>query len=201
MAAPESRAFERRLGQVVRKRLEAGQDPAAVLAELKTRLDPPRAEAVLADAIRRAGPRRALSGPERALLGAALVWAGVLALQNLGIVAAASQGLAMSPEDPGGELGVRMAIALAKIGLLVASGGVAVVARWPPRFLFLAGVILYAFPFGVGIEGALLGRPPISGAALFLQVSALLSYASAGALAALWIGARRASPAAAETRF
>jgi len=43
------KAFERKLKRVVRKRLGAGQDPSAVLTELKARLDPSQAEAIFAD--------------------------------------------------------------------------------------------------------------------------------------------------------
>jgi NADH:ubiquinone oxidoreductase subunit K len=83
-----------------------------------------------------------------------------------------------------------MLFAGVKIALLVASVGGAVFAKTSLRFIVCAAAILYAFPLGVLIEGALTGRAHGQGAAILLSVSAAASYASVAALVVLWRRAR-----------
>jgi hypothetical protein len=206
VVAQVDKAFERKLKRVVRKRLDAGQDPSAVLTELKARLDPSQAEAIFADVHRPAATakaRRADSWLDRALFVAVMIWACALLMQNVAIIMSINEDLSTSQAR--GSLTKALApfvfFATVKIGLLLVSAGVAVVARSNLRFLIFAVVLLYAFPLGVLIDGALMGLHRSSGAELLLQTSALLSYASVAALAVLWRRSRGEIEIPAESYF
>lgn len=195
MVAQADDAYERKLKQAVRKRLDAGQDPGAVLIELKARLDPAQAEAIFADASRTpapAKPRRARSPRDRALLVPVMIWAALLLFQNVTVIATAAEALGVGPS--GGpltrELGLIIFFAGMKILLLLVSAIAADVARSSLRFPVFAAAILYAHPLGVLIEHALTGRTDPPWPAVLLGVSALFSYASAAALVVLWRRAR-----------
>jgi len=188
MVAQADEAFELKLRQVVRKRLEAGQDPGAVLTELKARLEPAQAEVIFADASRTAAtakPGRANPSLDRALLVAVMIWASMLLIQNVTIVATAIEALGLGGALTG-DLAPLIFSAGVKIGLLLIFGGAAVVAKTKLRFLVFAVVVLYAFPLGLLIDRALMGRAQSQGATALLSVSALLSYVSAAALVVLW---------------
>jgi hypothetical protein len=199
-------SFERKLKQVVRKRLGEGEDPGTVLAELKSRLDPARAEAILADAkqgLATANPRRPGSSGDRILLLGALGWAVALLLQNVSVIAAAREGMGEGEvwAYPPSELAIYVWFAMLKIGLLLAAAGGVLFARTNLRFLVFALALLYAFPLGRLIEGMLMGRPLGQGAAALLYVSALFSYASAAVLIVLWRRSRDPGGPPAESHF
>lgn len=191
---------DQRLEQLIVERLEAGQDRESLLWELKTRLDADRAEALMASATKRAGPpvqaekERPFTGPEKAILAGACLWAGMLVLQNFAVLAAAKDAATSALNDgyPAGEsIGLHL-FAVFKIVLLAISATFLFLTKLRVRLLLFAIAILYAFPFGGILEGALLRGLPRADPATLLNLSALLSYGSAAGLAFLWWKLRKA---------
>lgn len=118
-------------------------------------------------------------------------WAALLVLQNFGILracaAAVGDGLGSDPLSE--ELKVRAILAAAKL-VLVGLGAV-VHARLTnsATSVILAGAILYAYPFGRLVDPLVYGAAPAS-AMVLLSGYAVLSYATAAALACLWRATR-----------
>jgi hypothetical protein len=179
-------AYDRKLERVIAKRMKAGEAPENLTAQLRTRLDPARAQVIVANAAwRLAAPRN--NGRAPAILVHA--WACVLALQNLGILVGAREALtAGSTAFVDRNMAVIALPAVAQVVLLLTG----LIARVWTRNRYLtalyAALILYACPIQGYIFGLLTRLPSQPGVSplQLIQFNAAISYASVAALAALW---------------
>jgi len=133
--------------------------------------------------------RLELSRGEKIALGFVGAWCAMLILQNLTLSATVMSMMRGVPSDS--DLGMinkrYLFFILVKLALVAFALARVVLGRERSALLLLAGVILYAFPFGVWIENRLW---PSSGAlppSPLLSLSAILSYASATTAVVLWL--------------
>jgi hypothetical protein len=181
-------SFDRKLEQLLVKRLQAGEPADDLLKGLQARLTTAEAEQLLARAEARVAKQasRAASTPlaARIVMVLVYVWILVLILQNIGVLFALKE-IVPAPGDGGPATWVGMT--LLKIGMLCAAAFA--FSRWPAPASAgaLAAAIMYAFPVGRVVEGWLgLGFGP-QNPAILVSGSALPSYVAAGLVAfAYW---------------
>jgi hypothetical protein len=185
------RSFDRKVEDALVARLQAGHEPEALLAELRTRLGDAEADAVLTRAEARVSRQRraSMSPAMRIVAGVAYLWTGVLVLQNLMVL-----GTLLHTPD-----GIRLflpnvAFALLKIGALCL--GVFVFRTWRSALttILYAGAILYAFPLGLFVESLFSEFAARGDASILLSVSALVSYAVVFLIAVLYWRERENAP-------
>lgn len=191
-------AFHRKLEQLVISRLRGGQTPESLLEDLKARLEPSAAEAMLARAEARLASGEG-KGWARVLTWIAYVWTVVLVLQNVGVMYGAVEGIqATSVGPPDSAYTVALSFALLNIGLLCA--GVFAFKRWPSAYstAAFALIIVYAFPIAPYVERWLIPAfgPPALG--MLTSVSALCSYLAAGLIVLAHWRDGKAAPTAPE---
>lgn len=132
--------------------------------------------------------RLELSRGGKIALGFIGAWCAMLILQNLTVSATVMDMMRGVPSDS--DLGLidqrYLFFALAKLALLAFALARVFYVRERRALLLLAGVILYAFPFGVWIENRLWPSREFLPPNPFLTLSAIFSYASATTALVLW---------------
>ena len=133
--------------------------------------------------------RLELSRGEKIALGFVGAWCAMLILQNLTVTATVMDMMRGVPSES--DLGMinkrYLFFALAKLALVAFALARVVFGRERSALLLLAGVILYAFPFGVWIENRLWPSREFLPPKPFFTLSAILSYASATTAVVLWL--------------
>lgn len=180
MGGKRDRSFDRKLENALVARLQAGHDPADLLAELRTRLAESEAQSFLARAEDRAAdlrrPRRDMSSWIPVWIACA--WAAILILQNISIIAA---GLRLSPTIGAEAPFVLRLIVLPtlKIGLLLATAFAVLIRRSIVTSILFAAAILYVFPLGLFLDTFLILTVDAPDPEMLTSISSLLSYAAA----------------------
>jgi hypothetical protein len=181
-------SFDRKLEQLLVRRLLAGEAPDDLLKGLQARLTTAEAEAMLARAEVRVATQASRAAPTplaaRIVMVLVYVWILVLILQNIGVLFALKE---IVPLPGDGNPATWVGMTLLKIGMLCAAAFA--FSRWPAPASAggLALAIVYAFPVGRFVDDWLgFGFGP-QDPAILVSGSALPSYIAAGLVAfAYW---------------
>src|SRR5690349_15174805 len=120
--AKRDASFDRRLERLVVERLRSGQAAGTLLTELKARLDPAEADALLSRAEARVrAATKPVDRPSRILAWLAYGWTVVLVFQNITVATSAAQLLGAASPSEQDLLIPLTTLAVAKIILLGAA--------------------------------------------------------------------------------